>query len=81
MELRHLRYFLAVADHGSTTRAAEVLLVAQPSLSRQMRRLETELGLALFDHGGARLRLTPAGHRFLPIARDLIARATSAARG
>lgn len=78
MELRHLRYFVAVVDHGSTTRAAEALLIAQPSLSRQIRRLESEIGLSLFDHTGGRLRLTPGGHRFLPIARDLIARATAA---
>lgn len=78
MELRHLRYFVAVVELGSTTRAADVLLVAQPSLSRQIRRLEAEIGLSLFDHSGGRLRLTPAGHRFLPIARDLLARATAA---
>lgn len=74
MELRHLKYFVAVVDHGSTTKAGEALFVAQPSLSRQIRRLEGELGLRLFDHGGGPLRLTAAGRRFLPIARDLIAR-------
>lgn len=78
MELRHLRYFLAIVDHGSTTRAAEALLVAQPSLSRQVRRLEAEIGLQLFHHSGTRLKLTPAGHRFVPIARDLLARAAAA---
>lgn len=78
MELRHLRYFLAVVDAGSTLKAAEAVLVAQPSLSRQLRRLEGELGLALFDHSGGRLRLTAVGHRFVPIARDLIARAEAA---
>lgn len=78
VELRHLRYFLAVVDHGTTARAAEATLVAQPSLSRQLRRLEAELGLPLFDHSGARLRLTSAGRQFAPVARDLLARATAA---
>jgi DNA-binding transcriptional LysR family regulator len=78
VELRHLRYFLAVVDGGTTTRASELVLVAQPSLSRQLRRLESELGLALFDHGAGRLRLTSAGRQFVPIARDLLARAAAA---
>ncbi|MEV4287692.1 LysR family transcriptional regulator [Nonomuraea bangladeshensis] len=78
MELRHLRYFLAVVDHGTTARAAEAALVAQPSLSRQLRRLEADLKLALFDHSGGRLRLTSAGRQFVPIARDLLARAAAA---
>lgn len=80
MELRHLQYFVAVVDAGSTVKAAEAVLVAQPSLSRQLRRLEADLGISLFDHVGGRLRLTAAGHQFVPIARDLLARAT-AARG
>lgn len=78
MEIRHLRYFIAVVDHGSTTKAAEALFVAQPSLSRQIRRLEGQLGLRLFEHVGGRLRLTPAGRQFLPIARDLAARCDAA---
>ncbi|HEX5596643.1 MAG TPA: LysR family transcriptional regulator [Micromonosporaceae bacterium] len=78
MELRHLRYFLAVVDAGTTTKAAELVLVAQPSLSRQLRRLEADLGLSLFDHRAGRLRLTSAGREFVPIARDLLARATAA---
>ncbi|MEV6012864.1 LysR family transcriptional regulator [Streptomyces sp. NPDC051976] len=73
-----MRYFVAVVDHGSTTRAAEALFVAQPSLSRQVRRLEGELGLRLFDHTAGRLRLTPAGRQFLPVARDLTARCDAA---
>lgn len=74
MELRVLRYFLAVADHGSVTAAAEQVHVAQPSLSRQLRGLEQELGVELFVRDGRALRLGPAGRRFLPIARDLVAR-------
>jgi DNA-binding transcriptional LysR family regulator len=78
MELRVLRYFLAVADHGSITAAAARVHVAQPSLSRQLRALEAELGVELFVRDGRALRLGHAGRRFLPIARDLVARADSA---
>jgi len=80
MEMRHLRYFLAVVETGSTVRAAEQALVAQPSLSRQLRRLEGELGVHLFQRSGqgTRLRLSPAGQEFVPIARDLLARADAA---
>lgn len=75
MELRLLRYFLAIVDAGSMTRAAVVIGVAQPSLSRQLRQLERSLGVALFARESGRLRLTVAGLRFLPQARDLVARA------
>jgi DNA-binding transcriptional LysR family regulator len=78
MELRVLRYFLAVVDHGSVTAAAEHVRVAQPAISRQLQALELELGLPLFLRDGRALRLGPAGRRFLPIARDLIARADNA---
>jgi DNA-binding transcriptional LysR family regulator len=78
MELRVLRYLLAVADHGSATAAAEAVHVAQPAISRQLRQLETELGVPLFVRDGRSLRLGPAGRRFLPIARDLVARADGA---
>lgn len=78
MDLRHARYFLAVADQRSVTRAAALVRVAQPSLSRQLRGLEDELGCRLFDRGPTGVRLTPAGERFLPMARDLVARAAAA---
>jgi DNA-binding transcriptional LysR family regulator len=79
MELRHLTYFLAVVDRGSTTSAAESCHITQPSLSRQLRGLERDLRVALFHRDSGRLRLTAAGQRFVPIARDLISRADSAA--
>ena len=79
MELRLLRYFLAVVDAGSVTGAARLVHVAQPSLSRQLRELERRLGLTLFTRGEGRLALTSAGRHFLPIARELVARADIAA--
>lgn len=78
MDLRLLRYFLTIADCGSVTAASKMLYVAQPSLSRQLRRLEADLNLQLFSRGDKRLALTAAGRQFVPIARDLIARATQA---
>lgn len=74
MDPRLLRYFLAVVDTGSLSRAAGVVHVAEPSLSRQVRRLEAHLGMALFTRERGRLVLTPAGHRLVPIATDLVAR-------
>jgi DNA-binding transcriptional LysR family regulator len=79
MELRHLRYFVAVAEAGSITGAATVVRVAQPSLSRQLRQLEGEIGEPLFDRSGRRARLTAAGEAFLPLAHDLVRRADRAA--
>jgi DNA-binding transcriptional LysR family regulator len=79
MELRHLRYFVAVAEAGSITRAAHVVRVAQPSLSRQLRQLEEDVGETLLDRSARQARLTPAGEVFLPLARDLVGRAERAA--
>ncbi len=78
MELRTLRYLLAVVDEGSVTAAAAAVHVAQPSLSRQLRGLERDLGLELFVRDGGRLRLSAAGLEFLPLARDLVTRADAA---
>ncbi|MBI1940454.1 MAG: LysR family transcriptional regulator [Acidobacteria bacterium] len=69
MELHQLRYFMAVARFNSFTRAAEHEHVAQPSLSQQIRKLEDELGVRLFDRLGRRIRLTPFGVRFQDHAR------------
>ncbi len=78
MDLRVLRYFLAVADEGSISAAARQVRIAQPSLSRQLRSLESELGVELLSRDGRSVKLSPAGRRFLPIVRDLVARAESA---
>ena len=70
MDLRHLRYFVAVAEEGSLTLAAEKRLhTAQPSLSRQMRDLEAELGCSLMSRGAKGVELTAAGRVFLDHAR------------
>lgn len=64
MELRHLRYFKAVAELLNFSRAAEKLRVAQPALSRQVRNLEDELGVRLLDRNRVRVQLTDAGRTF-----------------
>ncbi|MER6409040.1 LysR family transcriptional regulator [Streptomyces viridosporus] len=78
MELRVLRYFLAVAEARSVTAAARQVHVAQPSLSRQLKGLERDLGVCLFTRGPGSLTLNAAGRRFLPIAQDLVRRAEQA---
>ena len=83
MNLRQLQYFMAIAEEGSFTRAAERLLVAQPSLSQQMKSLERELGGQLLERLPKGVRLTAAGKVFLTDARVSVAhaeRATRAAR-
>jgi DNA-binding transcriptional LysR family regulator len=69
MELRHLRYFVAVAEEPNFSRAARTLNVAQPPLSRQIQNLEHIVDAPLFLRGGRKLELTPAGHAFLKEAR------------
>lgn len=64
MELRHLRYFVAVARSASFSRAAEQLHIAQPPLSRQIRQLEDDIGAQLIDRSARPLQLTPAGRFF-----------------
>jgi LysR family transcriptional regulator, hydrogen peroxide-inducible genes activator len=72
MEVHQLRYFCAVAETGSFTRAAEREQVAQPSLSQQIMKLEEELGVRLFDRLGRAVRLTDPGQVFLPRARTIL---------
>src|SRR4051812_28974660 len=78
MELRHLRYFAAVAAHGSFNRAAQNLHLTQPALSRQVKDLEDEIGVPLFLRGKNAVSLTAAGELFYEDARDLLARADQA---
>ena len=61
MELRQLEYFLAVVEHGTLTKAAAALHLAQPSLSQMIKTLERDLGTQLFHRVGRRLVLSPAG--------------------
>ncbi|HET7872278.1 MAG TPA: LysR substrate-binding domain-containing protein [Terriglobales bacterium] len=72
MEVHQLRYFCAVAETGSFTRAAEREQVAQPSLSQQIMKLEEELSVRLFDRLGRSVRLTDLGQIFLPRARAIL---------
>src|SRR6202453_5008040 len=84
MELRHLRYFIAVAEAGSlTVAAARKLHTSQPSLSRQIRDLEDDIGAQLLTRRARGIELTPAGRAFLEHARSVLSQveaATEAAR-
>ncbi|MGD0064074.1 MAG: LysR family transcriptional regulator [Streptosporangiaceae bacterium] len=78
LELRHLRYFVALADAGNFTRAAEKIFIAQPTLSQQIRRLEEIVGTPLLQRRREGLRLTPAGRVLLDGARNVLALADQA---
>ena len=80
MELRHLRYVVAVAEELSFTKAAQRLRVAQPALSRQIRQLEEEIGVTLFERNRRSVAMTDAGRAFLEEARFVLERSERAVR-
>jgi DNA-binding transcriptional LysR family regulator len=78
MELRQLKYFVAVAEELHFRRAAERLYVAQPAVSEQIRKLEAELGVRLFDRTNRRVAITEAGAALLEESRRVLAHADAA---
>jgi DNA-binding transcriptional LysR family regulator len=80
MELRHLRYFVAVAEEENVSRAALKLHVSQPGISRQIRDLEDEIGFQLFERSAKAVRLTAAGKVFLTEAKEVLQRAEIAVK-
>lgn len=80
VELRHLRYFVAVAELNNVSKAAQKLRVAQPALSRQVHDLEAELGVRLLERNSRGVSLTEAGKRFADDARDILLRVEAAAK-
>jgi DNA-binding transcriptional LysR family regulator len=80
MELRHLRYFIAVAETENVSQAALKLHISQPGLSQQVRDLEDELGFPLFERSAKSVRLTDTGRVFLTESRAVLQRAEAAVR-
>jgi DNA-binding transcriptional LysR family regulator len=80
MELRHLRYFIAVAEEENVSRAALKLHVSQPGISRQIRDLEDEIGFQLFERSAKSLKLTAAGKVFLAEAKSVLQHADDAVK-
>jgi DNA-binding transcriptional LysR family regulator len=80
MELRHLRYFVAVADEENVSRAALKLHISQPGISRQIRDLEEEIGFQLFERSAKAVRLTAAGKVFLTEARNILLQTEAAVK-
>ncbi|MDJ0466427.1 transcriptional regulator CynR [Streptomyces sp. H27-C3] len=80
LELRHLRYLLGVAEHGSFTRAAEDLRISQPTLSHQIKQLERTVGAQLLDRSGRTVRLTDAGETYVHHARRALGDLAAAQR-
>src|ERR1700751_1305506 len=78
VELRHLRYFVAVAETENVSRAALKLHLSQPALSRQIRDLEDEIGFRLFERTAKSVRLTNAGRAFVDEARAILKQADEA---
>ena len=76
MELRQLRYFVAVAEAGNISRAAQKMFLTQSALSRQIKALEDEIGQCLLERQAHSIRLTPAGETLLREARELLLRAS-----
>lgn len=80
MDYRRLLYFVEIVDAGTYTAAADRLLIAQPALSRQMKNLENDLEFELFQREGSHMVLTPAGRKFLPMARRLLSETSNVKR-
>ncbi len=78
MELRQLRYLIAIVDEGGIRKASRHLYLAQPSLSKALRQLESELGVELLHRGPKGVELTSAGNEFIAYAREIVERAAAA---
>src|ERR1051326_2892833 len=81
MELRQLRYFVAVAEEGNISRAAQKIFLTQPALSRQIKTMENEIGQCLLERQAHSIRLTPVGEALMREARELLHRADEMVKG